>query len=87
MSINADQLRALGERVIPILQEFGVTGFVLTGYVEDADGKRNRVLFVNTQKDPAMEDGLRPLIQFSHMWAQTPMSPPDSDEPPGRTPL
>lgn len=87
MSISADHMRALGERVIPILQEFGVTGFVLTGYVENSDGKRERILFVNTQGDPAMEDGLRPLIQFGHMWSHGPQQGPDEQLPSDRTPI
>lgn len=87
MSINADHMRALGERVIPILQEFGVTGFVLAGYVENPEGNRERLLFVNTHGDPAMEDGLRPLIQFGHIWSHVPQQEPDEQPPPDRTPL
>lgn len=61
-------MTALAERVLPLFEEFGVTGFVVIGYVEDGDGKLRRICIVQTRQNPIMEDALRPVIHFAHMW-------------------
>lgn len=81
---------ALAQRVLPILQEYGLSAFVLIGYLEDAENRLQRVCIANTGKNPAFEDGLRPAIQFAHMWGATPgqfrapAPPPDGTPEDGR---
>jgi hypothetical protein len=73
---SKEQLSALAERAVPLLNEFGLRGFVLVGYLESADGKKQRVCIANTDHDAALEDGLRPMIQFAHMWGASTQPPP-----------
>lgn len=68
-------MEGLAQRIVPIMQDFGLSGFVLVGYLSDADGNLKRVCIANTMKNPAFEDGLRPLIQFAHIWGVTPTEP------------
>lgn len=67
-----DQMTALAERIVPIMQDFGLSAFVLVGYLSDADGNLQRVCIANAAKNPAFEDGLRPVINFAHMWGAQP---------------
>ena len=78
-----DHLTALAERVIPLFNEYGVTGFVLIGYHDNGEGARNRICIVQTGRDPAIEDGLRPIINFAQMWGAPPQQfvPPPQDDP------
>ncbi len=73
---SQEQFRALAERVVPLLNEYGVTAFAMVGYLESAEGKKQRICLCNTGGDPMAEDGLRPVIQFAHMWGATSQPPP-----------
>lgn len=73
----------LAHRVVPVMQEYGLSAFVLIGYRENNDGKLNRVCIVNTGNNPAYEDGLRPLIAFAHAWGAIPPIANPSDESEG----
>ena len=73
MSTPGDQMTALAERILPVMADYGLTGFVLIGYLEDGEGKRQRVCICNTGQDPAIEDGLRPLINMAGIWGASPM--------------
>ncbi len=75
------QLSALAERIVPIMQDWGLSAFVIVGYLEDADGKLQRVCIANTAKNPAFEDGLRPVIHFAHAWGASPAITGRTDEP------
>jgi hypothetical protein len=77
MSLPGDQMTALAERVVPIMQDYGLSGFVLIGYLSDADGGLKRVCIVNTARNPAIEDGLRPLIHAAHVWGAVPPEGPE----------
>ena len=72
MSSPGDSMTALAERIVPIMQDFGLSAFVMIGYLEDADGTLCRVCIANTAKNAAFEDGLRPLIHFAHVWGAQP---------------
>jgi len=52
------------------LDELGVEGFVLMGYVKDGDGKINRFAVANSGDNPAVEDGLRQIVAFANVWTQ-----------------
>lgn len=65
-------MAALAERIVPIMQDFGLSAFCIVGYLEDADGNLRRVCIANTAKNPAFEDGLRPVIHFAHAWGAVP---------------
>lgn len=56
------------KRIVPQLQEMGVTGFVLCGYMELGDGSKSRLLLVHDAGDPAIADGLRPLAMHGAVW-------------------
>lgn len=71
----------LAQRVVPVMQEYGLSAFVLVGYHEDADGKIQRVCIANTARNPAFEDGLRPIIHFAHVWGAIPPAPPAAPAP------
>lgn len=75
-----EAMRAMGERVVPIMHEFGLTAFVLVGYAETEAGLR-RICIANDAGNAAYQDGLRPVIHFSHLWAAS-AAPPDPQEPP-----
>jgi hypothetical protein len=64
------------------MQEMGLSGFVLVGYLEDGEGRLQRVCIANTAKNPAMEDGLRPLIHAAHVWGAMPAISGRPEEPP-----
>lgn len=72
-----DYMTELASRIVPIMSEYGLTGFALVGYHEDGDGKVRRVCIINDGGNPAVQDGLRPVIQFAHLWGATP--PPPSE--------
>lgn len=63
------QMKGLAERVLPLLQEFGVSAVVIVGYAE-VDGGLKRICIANCAKNPAFEDGLRPMIHAAHIWSQ-----------------
>lgn len=74
-----DAMTALAHRIVPIMQDHGLSAFVLAGYLSDADGNLKRVCIANTMRNPAFEDGLRALIQFAHLWGSVPrVQPPES---------
>ena len=78
-----DQMNALAQRIVPVMQDYGLSGFVLIGYLSDAEGNLRRVCIVNDGKNPAIQDGLRPLIQMAHVWGA---APPETSLPPEATP-
>lgn len=79
----ADQLEPLARRILPVMQEFGLSAFVLVGYLEDGQGKLQRVVIANTQRNPAFEDGLRPVMHFAQIWGASSASfAPNPDSPP-----
>ncbi len=56
-------------RISPQLQEMGVTGFLLVGYMTLGDGSKSRVMMVVDGGDPAIHDGLQRLSFASAVWA------------------
>lgn len=63
-------LAEVGRRIVPILEEFGIEGFVMTGYIRCNDGKLERFSAACTTKDnAAINDGLAKVAAFSTMWA------------------
>lgn len=69
------------------MQDFGLSGFLIVGYLEDGDGRLRRVCIANAAKNPAFEDGLRPMIHAAHIWgAQPAVSGRPADEPPPTEP-
>ena len=73
----------LGRRIVPVMQEYGMTAFVIAGYMEDGEGTVKRFCIAQTGGNPAYEDGLRPLVNFSAMWGATPaITEPKNDGPP-----
>lgn len=82
MGANNAQMAELGKRIVPIMQEYGLVAFVIAGYVEDGDGKVKRFCVAQTGGNPAFEDGLRPLINFSLIWAAPSKNQSPDNEPP-----
>ena len=83
---RAEFNKALGERILPQLQEMGVDGFVMAGYVTDGEGKMSRFASMLTNKSPAIEDGLSKLAVYLAMWSApavefTPPAPTPAPEP------
>lgn len=76
------QLNGLAERIVPIMQDFCLSAFVIVGYMETEDGKIERVCIANTARNPAFEDGLRPMIHAAHVWGAMPSITGRGDEPP-----
>ncbi len=62
----------LAERIAPHLQECGVVGFVLAGYVTNAEGKVTRMTMASgpDEKNAAIGDGLRKMQNIAIMWGQ-----------------
>jgi hypothetical protein len=56
-------------RITPQLQEMGVTGFLIVGYMTLGDGSKSRLLLVSDGGDPAIADGLRPVAHTGAIWA------------------
>lgn len=54
---------------MPLLEEAGIDGFVIAGYVNQGDGKLVRLAMVCTGKNVAVEDGLRSVATFVSMWS------------------
>lgn len=78
-----NQLSGLAERAIPLLNEFGLEGFVLFGYLADAGGSLRRVCIANTAGNPAFEDGLRQFLVMGQIWGASSASlAPNPDSPP-----
>lgn len=76
-------LQGLAERIVPIMQDFGLSAFVIVGYISDPDGNLKRVCIANTMRNPAFEDGLRPMIACAHAWGAQPAAPfRDPSSPP-----
>lgn len=69
------------ERAIPVLQEMGISGFVISGYIENGEGKTGRFATC-VATTPPVEDGLRQLATFAGMWAApaAEFAPPDKPE-------
>lgn len=83
---KADFQKQFQERVAPMLQEMGVEGFVIAGYMTDGERKFGRfALSVTT--NPMAEDGLLPLTRFAAMWsapaAEFAPPPPLHEDHPG----
>lgn len=68
-----DQMTELAKRVVPIMQEFGLSAFVLAGYKDDGQGNVRRVVIANTAGNPAYQDGLRPMARFAFLWGADPI--------------
>lgn len=77
-----DHMTELAQRIVPVMEEYGLVGFALVGYHEDGDGRVRRVCIINAGGNPAIEDGLRPVIGFAQMWGATPPPPPKREEVP-----
>ncbi len=75
MPPSPEQMTALAERIVPIMQDYGLSAFVIVGYLEDAQGNLQRVCIAQTGNNPAMEDGLRPMILAAHVWGGVPPMP------------
>jgi hypothetical protein len=74
----------LKERVVPMLSEIGVEGFVIAGYVTDGDRRSGRFAMC-IANSPPVEDGLRQLATFAGMWAApaaefAPPAKPDGEQ-------
>lgn len=78
------QLTYLKEQALSRLSEGGIEGFVLVGYLRLEGGALQRVCLANTANNPAMEDGLRGVINFAHMWGATPQAFNPGDGADGR---
>lgn len=74
-------MTALAERIVPIMQDFGLSAFIIIGYLENGEGRLQRVCIANTAKNPAFEDGLRPLIHHAHIWGAQPAVSGLPDQP------
>lgn len=79
--VGADITRKLR----PILEERGVEGFVLMAYVKLDEDQMARILVTLTNKNVAIEDGLRPAVRFAMVWAAN-EPPPFPSELPGEAP-
>lgn len=80
-----EALIEVGKRVAPILSEFGLESYVLTGYIRTEERLERFVAVFAPRDNPAMADGLGQLISFSTIWAapalhEEPPEPPNSDE-------
>jgi hypothetical protein len=70
-AMRAEGVRITDEikrRITPQLQEMGVTGFVICGYMVLGDGTKSRLLLVSDGGDPSIADGLRPLAHAGAVW-------------------
>lgn len=67
-------------RITPQLQEMGVTGCMVVGYMTLGDGSKTRFLFVSDGGDPAVKDGLRAPAFASAVWAGLIPSPNIHDQ-------
>lgn len=75
MPPTPEQMTALAERIVPIMQDYGLSAFVIVGYLSDAEGNLQRVCIAQTGHNPAIEDGLRPMIAAAHIWGGVPPQP------------
>ena len=78
-----EALTEVGKRIVPILQEFGIEGVSMAGYIR-CDGtqlERFTSGFV-ANNDASISDGLGQLAVFSAMWAAGPQHHklPSTDE-------
>lgn len=73
----------LQERVVPLLEELGIEGFVLAGYATDGDGHMGRFAVGQTNRNAAIEDGLRQMCHIATMWSAPAQEfgPPSAKEP------
>lgn len=55
-------------RITPQLQEMGVDGFLIVGYMTLGDGSKSRLLLVSDGGDPAIRDGLHPVAHAAAVW-------------------
>jgi hypothetical protein len=77
--------KAIRERIAPILQEMGVEGCVIAGYIQTGDRRTGKFtsMFANPA-NIAVEDGLKPLLAFAGMWSAPPRefaAPPPPEAP------
>lgn len=79
---KAELAKALNERVYPMLQELGVEGCVITGYLSSGEGRLGKFSLLVSDHNCAIEDGLAPLVNFSAMWC----APAREFSPPAVTP-
>lgn len=80
---KAAALGEIGKKIVPILEEFGIEGFVIGGYIQVHEGRIERFTAACMPKDnAAITDGLGHLVAFTGMWAANAAprtSPPDED--------
>lgn len=80
---KAEALELIGRKIVPTLEEFGIEGFVITGYIKcDGDRVERFTACCTPKKNAAIEDGLGKLAIFSSMWAASQPSqvPPGADD-------
>lgn len=62
-------IEEIKKRIGPQLEEMGIEGFVLAGYISTGDGKRSRIILGNDGGDPSIKDGLTPVNTAILIWA------------------
>lgn len=68
--MTREELNAeIAKRVAPRLEELGIEGFIMAGYVVDGQGMMSRFACGQTNKNPAIEDGLGSLCLAVSVWA------------------
>ena len=70
------------KRITPQLEEMGVRGFLICGYIEPSPGVKTRMLAVVDQGDPAIADGLRPVAFAAAVWGDL-FHPDEARDPQG----
>lgn len=58
----------ISANISPKLEELGIEGFVMSGYLVDSEGKMKKFTVCQTNKNVAIEDGLAPLARFASIW-------------------
>ena len=65
-----EAIKALGPRLVPILQEFGVEALVVAGYIStDGVHCERFVAGMIPPDDAPKQDGMRHLLTFATIWA------------------
>lgn len=65
---NQEIQRHVVERVKPILDELGYEGFMLVGYVRDAEGHVNRSMVCDGKNNPMVQDAIQPMVAAGTAW-------------------
>ncbi len=73
-----EALRCVGERITPILNEFGLESYVMMGYMR-CDDKLERFLALAIKREEVSQvDAMRQVAAFGMAWA----SPDTQPQPP-----